>query len=834
MITGNFRHKETGKSFVHLRTPIKLLLKSMKGHFFIALITYITLISTAFAGTLTISWNRNTEPDIAGYKIYYGTSSGNYPNVITINDTNNNGGQTQYTISGLLEGQTYYLAMKAFDRGNNESAFSQEIIQTIDGTDSDGDSLADNAETSTYGTDPNLADTDGDGINDGDEIAYWGSDWNKDSDGDGIINILDLDSDNDGYLDGLEIGYGYDPGDSSSHLNHPPIEVGTINIDSSWHRVNFKNIYGDPIVVAVSLSKNYSDPATIRIRKIDSTGFEIRIHEWNYLDGDHASETVCYIVMERGSYVLSDGTKLEAGRFYTYKTSNFDNILFKQPFNHVPVVLTSVCSWYGGDTVTTRLKNITRTGFEVTMEEQEANEQIHTLEKVCYIAWEPSQGVIDDLSFEVAKTNNEITDANYNITFAHTFTNTPAFLAQMQTTDEQDPSNIRWENITSNGITIHVSEEQSVDAEVSHSSEIVGYIAILSTDDTSGDVDKDGLTSDQEVDVYNTNPANSDTDNDGINDGDEVEYWGEDWNQDVDNDGIVNLLDPDSDNDGYLDGVEISYGYDPADPNSHLKHPPIEFGTINIDNYWHRVSFKNYFKNPVVVAASISENDAEPATVRIRNVDSSGFEIRVQEWNYLDGMHAPETVSYVVMEKGSHELGDGTRIEAGKFYSYETSSFDSIIFNQEFNQVPVVMTSICSWNGGDAVVPRLRNISRTGFEFRMQEQEINPQIHTLEEISYIAWEPSEGAVDDLSYEIGKTDNEVTNDEHEIQFTHSFSETPAFLAEMQTTDGADTANLRQKGLNSSNVSIHVAEEQSRDEETSHTTEVAGYFVLQNNN
>jgi len=29
---------------------------------------------TAFACDLAISWNPNTEPDLAGYKIYYGTS----------------------------------------------------------------------------------------------------------------------------------------------------------------------------------------------------------------------------------------------------------------------------------------------------------------------------------------------------------------------------------------------------------------------------------------------------------------------------------------------------------------------------------------------------------------------------------------------------------------------------------------------------------------------------------------------------------------------------------------------------------------------------------------
>jgi hypothetical protein len=35
-------------------------------------------------GRLKVKWTQNTEGDLAGYKIYYGTASGNYTGVINI------------------------------------------------------------------------------------------------------------------------------------------------------------------------------------------------------------------------------------------------------------------------------------------------------------------------------------------------------------------------------------------------------------------------------------------------------------------------------------------------------------------------------------------------------------------------------------------------------------------------------------------------------------------------------------------------------------------------------------------------------------------------------
>jgi len=56
---------------------------------------------------------------------------------------------------------------------------------------------------------------------------------------------------------------------------------------------------------------------------VDATSFEIRVQKWNYLDGTYTTENVSYIVMERGSYILDDGTKVGPGRFDTDTKGSF-------------------------------------------------------------------------------------------------------------------------------------------------------------------------------------------------------------------------------------------------------------------------------------------------------------------------------------------------------------------------------------------------------------------------------------------------------------------------------------------------------------------------------
>jgi len=78
--------------------------------------------------TVTLAWDANTEPDLAGYKVYWGRSSGNYDNtpVPTVAPSTN----PTFTTPALPNG-TWYFAVTAYNTAGMESGYSNEVSKTI-------------------------------------------------------------------------------------------------------------------------------------------------------------------------------------------------------------------------------------------------------------------------------------------------------------------------------------------------------------------------------------------------------------------------------------------------------------------------------------------------------------------------------------------------------------------------------------------------------------------------------------------------------------------------------------------------------------------------------
>ncbi len=80
------------------------------------------LYSVTGDGAVTLHWVKNTEPDLAGYRVYRGPAFVGPYSALAIT------GATSYVDNTPLNGTTYYYAVSAYDFAGNESELSVENV----------------------------------------------------------------------------------------------------------------------------------------------------------------------------------------------------------------------------------------------------------------------------------------------------------------------------------------------------------------------------------------------------------------------------------------------------------------------------------------------------------------------------------------------------------------------------------------------------------------------------------------------------------------------------------------------------------------------------------
>jgi hypothetical protein len=282
-------------------------------------------------------------------------------------------------------------------------------------------------------------------------------------------------------------------------------------------------------------------------------------------------------------------------------------------------------------------------------------------------------------------------------------------------------------------------------------------------------------------------------------------------------------------------------------------NPIGEFGTVSVNakvddagdllnSAWTSVSLMGSYTNPVVIAKPPTFNGGNPSVVRINNVTSTGFDVVMQEWEYMDGNHIDEDVSYIVMEEGEHSLPNSIDVKAGVLntdseYVYRTcdtakTDYQTVSFTNSFSSTPVVISSVMTYSGTEAVTSRVWSVSTGSFRVALQEEGDPVSLgHNAEDIGYIAFEQGDlvDTTNGWMLEVGAT-SYVDKDTKTVNFSSTFASIPAFLAAMQTMNDAEAATLRLNSVTSSGAAFHVEEEGSCDTNFSHTNEDVGYVAL----
>ncbi len=142
-------------------------------------------------------------------------------------------------------------------------------------------------------------------------------------------------------------------------------------------------------------------------------------------------------------------------------------------------------------------------------------------------------------------------------------------------------------------------------------------------------------------------------------------------------------------------------------------------------------------------------------------------------------------------------------------------NWTSVVFTQTYTD-PVIVAGAPSFNDTQAVTVRVRNLSPGGCEIRLDAWQCQPQTHALETIHYLVMESgSHTLANGKKIQAGKIQSDMNLRTH--PFPESFSETPAFLAQVVSENEAVAviSRLDHRQTNASQFQFRLQEQEGSD-------------------
>ena len=250
------------------------------------------------------------------------------------------------------------------------------------------------------------------------------------------------------------------------------------------------------------------------------------------------------------------------------------------------------------------------------------------------------------------------------------------------------------------------------------------------------------------------------------------------------------------------------------------------------------ITFSQTYTNPIVLAQPASINGTDPVVVRATNVQSNQFDIFLTEPSNLNQTHGVgETVSFLVLEAGSHVLADGRQLDVGTVVTGATvgktvasPSWETVSYATPFLAPPVVVTQPQTFGGMGYLSTRQDAITAGDFQVALQQEEMITSQHGAETVGYVAIEPGVGTWNGLLYEAQSTADGFTEVFTPLNFIQSFAAAPRFVSSLGSYIGDDNAHLRYQQLQPASIELKVEEDTTVDTEITHTAESVAYLAI----
>ncbi|KXK27071.1 MAG: H-type lectin domain protein [candidate division WS6 bacterium OLB20] len=493
-------------------------------------------------------------------------------------------------------------------------------------------------------------------------------------------------------------------------MSHTVIrDYGKLGVSTTPVRVNFNQTFTGPPIVHATVTAEYGgDMVYVNVTNITNTGFTVALQE-NTLSGYnglHFLEEVSWYAVS----AISASEKVGA----TILNTEWKQITFDSAFGSVPKVFAFVQSENGADLVYADIRNRTVSGFEMRLEEPLPYDGTHTNETVGWIAF-----VTHPLG--TVQSGTATGDSNWTpVSFPVAFADPPVLISDIVTENGSDQAIVDIRNLTGTGFEFRI-EEDPFTHNVAHFDETVSWMAVTRTAPSSV-FEKISLNHEWTyvpfMDVFENTPyVFADVSTESGSDTIEVDIRG------VSPVGFSARIEEDTRGgwDGTHNLIE-TISITAVDPVV----SPYDTGTVNLANNdtWVPVNFGGVYAQPPNVFAMIqTEFGGDTAEIDIRNVTTTGFEIRLEEDVLLgwDGFHASEQVAWMALDSTTPLTGQTGRLVIDQTVA-KNQVWHNVTFPSPFSAVPNVLVEINSENGGHTVQADIRNLTVGGFQVRLEEE----------------------------------------------------------------------------------------------------------------
>ena len=273
------------------------------------------------------------------------------------------------------------------------------------------------------------------------------------------------------------------------------------------------------------------------------------------------------------------------------------------------------------------------------------------------------------------------------------------------------------------------------------------------------------------------------------------------------------------------------------------------------------INFRQTYDIAPVVFTMPSTKGGNPATVRVINVSTTGFDVYTIEPQKQDGKHQElKNIPYIAIEQGSHTLPDGSKIVADtistKKYQAKgdsSSSWESITLSG-FTANPTILTEIQTRNNErtDQQVPdsvskpwltvAVDDISTNGFKMALDRSETTDgTITENENIAYLAINSAltpgnhyfgDNKQNKIEYETILTDDKIkgySDGAISVDFAKSYTN-PVAVAKKSSRNEDDGGWFRRKNIEDDSISLVVDEDRAVDSERNHIEEKASILIF----